>query len=228
MREPNDDTANVNEGSPIGPASHASQLSEWTGELDPFAGLDPELGPQLAPLLALLRLGPDAVIDQLCEGHPRDFMGECAEHVRDNAYFIEEGRVAARVIATLATYACDIHPTGPPGTDLAEQLGTIVEEATAAVLEEGALDGDAGAEPDPVVQRIGLVLGADDRRARGMLNTLNAFEFADRHVLFHCIVGGLSPEAYAKKFNDDPRVVTVMLRSVAKMAMDGPLDGSPS
>ena len=227
MSEPNDDIANVNDGSTLGPADHASRVSECASEIGSFTGLESELGLAADPLLALLRLGPDEVIEQLCKGRPRDFMGECSEHIRDNAYFIEEGRVAARVIATLATYACDPSHKGHESIELAEVLGTIVEEATAAVLEEGALDGDLNEEPDPTVQRVGLVLGADQQSAREMIDTLNAFEFSDRHVLFHCVMGGLSPEDYAKKFHDDARVVTVMLRSVAKMAIDGPFHHPP-
>lgn len=212
MREPSEDSANVRDGSPIGPDADASQVSERAYAVDSFENA----APPADPLLSLLRLGPDAVIDQLCEGRPRNFMEECAEHVRDNAYFIEEGRVAARVIATLASYACDMRST----EEIAERLDTLVEEATAAVLDEGALHGDLGAKLDPVVQRVGLVLGTDARQARAILDTLNAFEFSDRHVLFHCIVGGLSPEGYGVKFNDDPKVVNVMLRNVAKMALE--------
>ncbi|WP_145195602.1 hypothetical protein [Planctomycetes bacterium Poly30] len=175
-----------------------------------------------------MRLGPDTVIDQLCEGRPRDFRGECKLHVADSAYFIEDGRVAARVIATLATLACDL-PTGERLQELAEQLETIVEESTAAILEEGALareyapGGGApkGAATCKLTGRIGLVLGLDEDGAHAMIDVLNAFDFEDRHVLYHCIVEGLTPEQYARKFDDDARVVTVMLRNVAAMAIDG-------
>ena len=54
-----------------------------------------------------------------------------------------------------------------------------------------------------------------------MIDVLNSFEFTDRHVLFHCIVEGLSPEEYAQKFDDDARVVAAMLRSAAKIGIDG-------
>jgi hypothetical protein len=218
MREPSDDPANVSDESVVGRDANASQVGEWVGQ----ASASADLGLRADPLLSLLRLGPDAVIDQLCEGRPRNFMEECQQHVSDNAYFIEEGRVAARVIATLASYACDAAPTEYGAPSMEERLTTIVEEATAAVLEEGALHGDVGADPDPMIQRIELVLGTDERHARGILDTLNGFEFSDRHVLFHCIVGGLTPEGYAAKFNDDARVVDVMLRNASKMALEGP------
>lgn len=173
----------------------------------------------------MMRLGPDAVIDQLVEGRPRNFAAECKEHARDNAYFLEEGRVAARVIANLASrassYARDARPGDFAAGELTEQLESIVEEATSTILEEGALDGDPSAEPDPIVRRIEIVLGTDRRFARSMIDVLNSFEFTDRHVLFHCIVEGLSPEEYAQKFDDDARVVAAMLRSAAKIGIDG-------
>lgn len=224
MSDAADDTAYVRDGSEFDPASSASKVGEpESSGCAPLAFTTSE-----EALLQLLRLGPDTVIDQLCEGRPRDFRVECALHVKDSAYFIEDGRVAARVIATLATMACGL----PPASllhDAAEQIETIVEESTAAILEEGALP----REPAPsgrgqvdsrhcfLTGRIGLVLGLDDEGAHGMIDVLNSFDFEDRHVLYHCIVEGLTPEQYAAKFDDDARVVTVMLRNVAAMAIDG-------
>ena len=222
MREPNDKSSNASDGNIVGSEASASKVSEW----NLAAEFPTEVDPTVRPILALLRLGPDAVIDQLCEGSPRNFMEECARHVADNAYFIEEGRLAARVIATLASYAAHPHLPGHHSDEVAERIPTLVEEATAAVLEEGALDGDLSAAPDPIIRRIEVVLGTDERHARGLLDALNALEFTDRHVLFHCIVNGLSPEDYAKKFHDDPRIVSIMLRDAAKLALDEGANGT--
>jgi hypothetical protein len=216
MRDVTDDTAHVGDGSVSDPGCGASRVSEPT-----IASCAvPEISSPEDALLQLLRLGPDTVIDQLCEGHPRNFKAECAVHVRDSAYFIEDGRVAARVIATLATLACGL-PTDPGPPDLSEQLETIIEESTAAILEEGALPRNAVAGSETLAKRIGLVLGLNVDGAHAMIDALNSFEFEDRHVLYHCIIEGLSPDAYAARFQDDARVVVVMLRNVAAMAIDG-------
>jgi hypothetical protein len=229
MSDAADETAHVRDGSEFDPPSSAAKVGEPGSPGDaPIESVTSHHA-----LIQLMRLGPDTVIDQLCEGRPRDFRGECALHVADSAYFIEEGRVAARVIATLAALACE-WPSALDQLELTEQLETIVEESTAEVLEEGALPHELGRGANPtngtgvcrLTARIGLVLGLDDEGAHAMIDVLNSFDFEDRHVLYHCIVEGLTPEQYARKFDDDARVVTVMLRQLAAQALDGrSLDG---
>ncbi len=215
MSDAADDSAHVRDGSNLDPHSRSSNVSE--------SGIDcqgeAETTPATRALLQLLQLGPDTVIDQLCEGTPRDFMSECRAHVRESAYFIEDGRVAARVIARLASFACTFD--GSAGArELAEEIETIVEESTAAILEEGVLGRNPRIATDPLTLRIGVVLGLDDDAAHSLIDLLNSFDFDDRHMLYHCIVEGMTPEAYARKFHEDARVVTVVLRNVAAMAID--------
>lgn len=175
-----------------------------------------------APLLRLLAQPPDVVIDQLCEGQPWDLAADCDAHVALNAYFIEPGRVAARAIATLSTLSY----TGEPlSADLLRQLSeaieTLIPEATADVIDEGPLERTLpGERRCPLTAAIGRVLGIDDVTAHGLIGTLNSLGFDDRHVFFHCIVRSMTPEAYANRFHEDPRVVSVMLRNLAKLAID--------
>ncbi|MEM6675298.1 MAG: hypothetical protein AAF726_20790 [Planctomycetota bacterium] len=167
-------------------------------------------------LARLLRRSPDEVVDELCAGRPIDLVAACEAHVADSAYFLEEGRVAAKVIARLASLA---------GSAAEVDLDAVVAEATAEAIEEGPIAVEAMRLIDdpldddpPVLVRLGRVFGLSMERVVGLVPRLNALGQEDRHVVFHCAIGGLTPEAYALRFDDDRRIVQAILDQVPRLA----------
>lgn len=209
MSQSLDDTA-PSEGTPAAPELTALENA-----------LDEELERHGA-LLKLLAGDVDALIDALCAGHPMDLANECREHVADNAYFIEEDRVAAKAIARLASLA------GAPRATAVNAIEGLVVDATAAILEEGPLE-ETGAsirddpldDSPPLLVQLSRRLGVSIELVRRLVPSLNALEFEDRHVVYHCLVGRMSPREYAERFDDDPRIVQAMLEQVTKLAIGG-------
>ena len=188
----------------------------------PREGALPQHAEAHRALLELLRRDPDHIVESLCDGRPRDIVGECREHVADNAYFIEEDRVAAKVIARLASLA------GAPTATALESLDGLVEIATSEVLDEGPLAQEPAAHTDdpldddpPLIVRLSRSLGVSVELALRLLPRLNALDFEDRHVVYHCVVERMTPREYAERYDDDPKIVSAMLGQLVKLALDG-------
>ena len=209
MNDPRNDAAPLKE-TPAG-----SRLTALEGALD--ADLE-----RHGALLKLLAGDVDALIGALCAGHPLDLASECRDHVADNAYFIEEDRVAAKAIARLASLA------GAPRATAVNAIEGLIADATAAILEEGPLEEPGASIRDdplddnpPLLVQLARRLGVSIELVRRLVPRLNALEFEDRHVVYHCLVGRMSPRDYAERFDDDPRIVQAMLEQVAKLAIGG-------
>lgn len=205
----------LNDATPLEETPAGSRLTALEGALD--ADLE-----RHGALLKMLAGDVDALIDALCAGHLMDLANECREHVADNAYFIEEDRVAAKAIARLASLA------GAPRATAVNAIEGLIVDATAAILEEGPLE-ETGAvlrddpldDNPPLLVQLSRRLGVSIELVRRLVPRLNALEFEDRHVVYHCLVGRLSSREYAERFDDDARIVQAMLEQVTKLAIGG-------